>query len=106
MGRITPGITAPIVGISKMEQFEDAVAALGLTLSQGDVCRARGVLSPETRSSATLDGEMLFAARMPATRNTRRLWVRMRRMAKPRARRITPNGGLNECLVLGVVSGT
>jgi aryl-alcohol dehydrogenase-like predicted oxidoreductase len=27
-----PGITAPIVGISKPEQFADAVAALDLTL--------------------------------------------------------------------------
>ena len=32
-----PGVTAPIVGISKMEQFEDAVAALGLALSPEDV---------------------------------------------------------------------
>jgi aryl-alcohol dehydrogenase-like predicted oxidoreductase len=32
-----PGITAPIVGISKMEQFEDAVTALELTLSPGEV---------------------------------------------------------------------
>jgi aryl-alcohol dehydrogenase-like predicted oxidoreductase len=31
-----PGITAPIVGISKIEQFEDAVAALGLALSPED----------------------------------------------------------------------
>jgi aryl-alcohol dehydrogenase-like predicted oxidoreductase len=34
-----PGVTAPIVGISKLEQFADAVAALGLTLDEESVTR-------------------------------------------------------------------
>ena len=32
-----PGVTAPIVGISRVEQFDAAARALDLTLSQADV---------------------------------------------------------------------
>ena len=32
-----PGITAPIVGVSKMSHLEDAIAALGVTLSDDEV---------------------------------------------------------------------
>jgi len=42
-----PGITAPVVGISNMEQFEDAVAALGLALSPGDVSELEGPYRPK-----------------------------------------------------------
>jgi len=34
-----PGMTAPIIGASKMEQLDDAVAALGVKLSEDDVKR-------------------------------------------------------------------
>jgi aryl-alcohol dehydrogenase-like predicted oxidoreductase len=42
-----PGITAPTVGISKMDQFEDAVAALGLALSEEDVAAIEGPYLPK-----------------------------------------------------------
>ena len=32
-----PGVTAPIVGATRLEQLDDAVAALGVTLSADDV---------------------------------------------------------------------
>ena len=32
-----PGVTAPIIGISKQEQFDDALAALDLVLGPEDI---------------------------------------------------------------------
>ena len=34
-----PGVTAPIVGATKLEHLEDALAAEALELSEGDVAR-------------------------------------------------------------------
>ena len=43
-----PGITAPIVGASKMEQLDQAVAALDLTLSAEDLRRLEDPYEPHT----------------------------------------------------------
>jgi 1-deoxyxylulose-5-phosphate synthase len=43
-----PGITAPIVGASKMEQLDQAVAALDITLSAGDLQRLEDPYEPHT----------------------------------------------------------
>lgn len=42
-----PGITAPIVGISKLEQFDDAVAALDVKLSDEDVALMEAPYRPK-----------------------------------------------------------
>jgi aryl-alcohol dehydrogenase-like predicted oxidoreductase len=42
-----PGITAPVVGISKVEQFEDAVAALDLALSPEEVAELEEPYRPK-----------------------------------------------------------
>jgi 1-deoxyxylulose-5-phosphate synthase len=42
-----PGITAPIVGISKLHQFDDAVAALDVTLSEEDVAEMEAPYRPK-----------------------------------------------------------
>jgi 1-deoxyxylulose-5-phosphate synthase len=42
-----PGITAPIVGISKLHQFDDAVAALEVTLSEEDVAEMEAPYRPK-----------------------------------------------------------
>ncbi|HLA14494.1 MAG TPA: aldo/keto reductase, partial [Gemmatimonadaceae bacterium] len=43
-----PGITAPIVGASRMEQLDQAVAALDITLSAGDLHRLEDPYEPHT----------------------------------------------------------
>ncbi|HMF62009.1 MAG TPA: aldo/keto reductase, partial [Vicinamibacterales bacterium] len=43
-----PGITAPIVGASKMEQLDQAVAALDITLSAEDLRRLEEPYEPHT----------------------------------------------------------
>jgi 1-deoxyxylulose-5-phosphate synthase len=43
-----PGITAPIVGASRMEQLDQAVAALDITLSAGDLQRLEDPYEPHT----------------------------------------------------------
>jgi len=42
-----PGITAPIVGISKLAQFDDALAALEITLSDEDVKELEAAYRPK-----------------------------------------------------------
>ena len=42
-----PGITAPIVGISKLEQFDDAVAALDISLSAEDIAAMEAPYQPK-----------------------------------------------------------
>jgi aryl-alcohol dehydrogenase-like predicted oxidoreductase len=42
-----PGITSPIVGLSKLEQFDDAVAALDLTLTSEDVALIESPYKPK-----------------------------------------------------------
>lgn len=42
-----PGITAPIVGISRKEQLDDAAAALDLTLSYEDVAELERPYRPK-----------------------------------------------------------
>ncbi|MBB4053341.1 aryl-alcohol dehydrogenase-like predicted oxidoreductase [Devosia subaequoris] len=42
-----PGITAPIVGISNLHQFDDAVAALEVTLSEEDVAQLEAPYQPK-----------------------------------------------------------
>jgi aryl-alcohol dehydrogenase-like predicted oxidoreductase len=42
-----PGITSPIVGLSKLEQFDDAVAALDLTLTPEDVALIESPYKPK-----------------------------------------------------------
>jgi 1-deoxyxylulose-5-phosphate synthase len=42
-----PGITAPIVGISKLHQFDDAVAALEVKLSEEDVAEMEAPYRPK-----------------------------------------------------------
>ena len=42
-----PGVTAPIVGISKLHQFDDAVAALDLKLSEADVAELEAPYQPK-----------------------------------------------------------
>lgn len=42
-----PGITAPIVGISKLHQFEDAVAALEIKLDDEDVAQMQAPYHPK-----------------------------------------------------------
>src|SRR5690606_37001056 len=42
-----PGITAPIVGISKLHQFDDAVAALEVKLSDEDVALMEAPYHPK-----------------------------------------------------------
>jgi aryl-alcohol dehydrogenase (NADP+) len=46
--RHKPGITAPIVGASKMEQLDQAVAALDITLSAEDLRRLEDPYEPHT----------------------------------------------------------
>lgn len=41
-----PGVTAPIVGATKLEQLDDAVAALALTLSAEDVAELQAPYVP------------------------------------------------------------
>jgi aryl-alcohol dehydrogenase-like predicted oxidoreductase len=41
-----PGVTAPIVGATKLEQLDDAVAALSLTLSAEDIAELRAPYVP------------------------------------------------------------
>jgi aryl-alcohol dehydrogenase-like predicted oxidoreductase len=43
-----PGITAPIVGASRMEQLDQAVAALDITLSAGDLHQLEDPYEPHT----------------------------------------------------------
>jgi aryl-alcohol dehydrogenase (NADP+) len=43
-----PGITAPIIGASKMEQLDQAVAALDITLSAADLRRLEDPYEPHT----------------------------------------------------------
>ena len=42
-----PAVTAPIVGISKLGQFEDAIAALDVTLSEEDVATMEAPYRPK-----------------------------------------------------------
>ena len=49
-----PGITAPIVGATKLSHLEDAVAALSVTLSDDEIARWRRPTS-RTRSSASAE---------------------------------------------------
>lgn len=42
-----PGITAPIVGISKLHQFDDAIAALEVSLSDEDVAALEAPYRPK-----------------------------------------------------------
>lgn len=42
-----PGITAPIVGISKLHQFDDAIAALEVTLTGEDVAALEAPYRPK-----------------------------------------------------------
>ncbi|RJG42864.1 aldo/keto reductase [Mesorhizobium sp. DCY119] len=43
-----PGITAPIVGISKLHQFDDAIAALEVKLSEEDVAAMEAPYQPKS----------------------------------------------------------
>lgn len=40
-----PGISAPIVGISKLHQFDDALAALDIKLTDADVAEMEALYS-------------------------------------------------------------
>lgn len=42
-----PGVTAPIVGISRLAQFDDAVAALDVELSEEDVVEMEAPYRPK-----------------------------------------------------------
>ena len=41
-----PGITAPIVGVSRMEQLEDALGALDVELSEQDIAELEASYVP------------------------------------------------------------
>mgnify|MGYP003132288961 FL=1 len=43
-----PGITAPIVGISKLHQFDDAIAALEVELSDEDLALMEAPYRPKS----------------------------------------------------------
>jgi aryl-alcohol dehydrogenase-like predicted oxidoreductase len=47
-----PGVTAPIVGISKLHQFDDAAAALEVTLSPEDVAELEAPYRPKAVAGA------------------------------------------------------
>jgi len=41
-----PGITAPIIGASKLEQLDEAIGAVDVELSDGDVAALEEVYEP------------------------------------------------------------
>ena len=59
-----PGVTAPILGVSKLEQLHDNIAALEVQLTPGQLERLDKVsaLSPSTPSSILMPGikKMIF----------------------------------------------
>ncbi len=48
-----PGVTAPIIGASKMHQLDDAMAALSIKLDESELKLARGAL-PAARDHGSL----------------------------------------------------
>ena len=50
-----PGVTAPIVGATKAQHVEDAIAAEALELSDDEIATARGAVRPARRFGTQLE---------------------------------------------------